>query len=216
MGNENQSSEVKTKNITFGLVVSWIVGVLLVIVGIVSLFTDTITGIFIIIAAFITFPFGNDVIKNKFKVSLSKGLRIFLVILLVVVGVSFSSGNNNLKTTDVSNNIEDNIQKPIEYIKVTALKLSEDYKANEVAADATYKGKQVEASGYINNIGKDITDTAYVSLKTDQYSIVGVQCMFEKDFEPQLVTLSKDQNITLQGEVSGKFMNVLIRGCSIK
>ncbi len=217
MNNENQSVEVKTKNITFGLVIAWILGVVFTIAGLTSLFTNVVSGILFLVMAFITLPVTDDIIKNKLKISLSKGLKIFLVIVLLAVAGSLSSKSNPTQTSSSTNNNVPvvNVPKTPE-LTVTAIKLSEDYKANEVSADAKYKGKFIEVSGVIDNIAKDIMDTPYVTLKTDTYSIVGVQCMFEKESEPQLATLSKGKSITLQGEVSGKMMNVIIRGCIIK
>ena len=217
MNNENKSVEIKTKNITFGLVVAWVLGVLFGIVGLTSLFTNVVMGILLLVMAFITLPVTDDIIKNKLKISLSRGLKIFLIIVLLAIVGGLSSKNNPTQTSSTSNSAPvETVQQPVEAIKVTAIKLSEDYKANEVSADAKYKGKFVEVSGIIDNIAKDILDTPYVTLKTDTYSIVGIQCMFDKNSESQLATLSKGQSITLQGEVSGKMMNVLIRGCIIK
>jgi hypothetical protein len=216
MENKNESVEVKTKNITFGLVVAWILGVLFAIVGLTSFSTSVVSGILFLVMAFITLPVTDDIIKNKLKISLSKGLKIFLIIVLLAIAGSLASKNSPTQTPSTSNNAPvENVQKTPE-LTVTAIKLSEDYKANEVSADAKYKGKFIEVSGVIDNIAKDIMDTPYVTLKTDTYSIVGVQCMFEKESEPQLATLSKGKSITLQGEVSGKMMNVIIRGCIIK
>lgn len=215
MINENQSSEVKTKNITFGLVISWVLGVLFGIIGVTSLFTDIVTGILFLVATVITLPITNNFIKNKLHLSLSKGLRIFLVLLLIVIAFSFSTKDKPQPSSDNGSVKTENIP-AVEAIKVSAFKLSEDYKANEVAADANYKGKLVEVTGIVDNIGKDILDTPYVSLKTGEYSIVGIQCMFEGGSEGQLASLSKGQSATLQGEVSGKMMNVIIRGCKLK
>jgi hypothetical protein len=45
---------------------------------------------------------------------------------------------------------------------LSANQLVKDYEANEVAADAKYKGLIVIVSGSIESIGKDIMDQAYV------------------------------------------------------
>lgn len=217
MNNENLSFEGKTKNITFGHVISWIIGVIFILAGIALVFKNPVTGILFLVAAFVSIPTGNTVIKNKLKISLSKGSRIFLVIVLVIIGSSMfpKSDSQIAGTSSINSDSNSQSKQPVPSIKVTAIQLSEDYKSNEVAADAQYKGKLVEVSGTVNTIGKDILDTPYVSLQTDQYSIVGVQCMFDKNSEQQLINLSKGQSISLQGEVSGKLMNVIIRGCSI-
>ena len=103
-----------------------------------------------------------------------------------------------------------------EVIKVSAVRLSEEYDANKVAADSKYKGKILEISGIIKDIGKDILDTPYVSLQGRQLSLFGVQCMFARADESKLATLSKGQSIVLQGRVEGELIgNIVVRGCSI-
>ncbi len=100
---------------------------------------------------------------------------------------------------------------------VSAIRLMNAYKENEVAADSQYKGHLVEVHGTIDTIGKDILDTPYVSLKAsyNQYDFGTVQCMFDKNSQSQLASLSKGTEITLHGRVSGKLGNVIVRDCSI-
>ena len=59
MDNNIKSSEGKTKNITLGLVVSWILGIILGGAGIVSLFSQPIVGIVLLIGAIILLPPAN-------------------------------------------------------------------------------------------------------------------------------------------------------------
>lgn len=103
---------------------------------------------------------------------------------------------------------------PLTAIKVDAKKLNADYEANEVSADQQYKGKIVEVSGTIKDIGKDILDDPYVSLESGNV-IFTVQCMFDKSDSNQLASLSKAQKINLRGKVSGKLGNVIIKDCQI-
>lgn len=98
-------------------------------------------------------------------------------------------------------------------IEVAADELFKAYQANEVAADEKYKGKVLVVSGIIENIGKDIMDTPYVSLKAGgEYSFGGVQCMFADEAKGQLANLQKDQNVKIKGKCEGKLMNVILRG----
>ena len=216
MENNNQSSEVKTKNITFGLVVSWIFGVIIGVVGIFTLFSEPIPGILFVLSALIALPPVNRVVKEKMNFSLSGGLKF--VVVLVLLGIAGSQMGDTAKTevAQTSNQEEKKIEVPVATLKVTATQISEDYKANEVAADVKYKGKTVEISGLVGDIGKDILDTPYVTFQTEQYAIVNqVQCMFSKTDEQKLTNLSKGQKITLTGEVSGKLVSVIVKGCEI-
>jgi hypothetical protein len=98
---------------------------------------------------------------------------------------------------------------------LTADQLYSEYDANQVAADAKYKGKIVLVSGSISDIGKDVTDTAYIIIGGTGM-LNGAQCMFPKGQESLIGNLSKGQQVTAKGEVSAKIGNVLIRNCSIQ
>lgn len=216
MENKNESSESKTKKITLGLVLAWIFGISVGISAIVNLTNGQfLSGILFLVATLIIFPPAYKSLENKLKISLSGGLRtaIFIILLIIVAstniesaGPSGNSNNNSVTPTSQSK----------EAIKVTAMKLISDYEANEVNADAKYKGNIVEVSGIVGAIGKDILDTPYITLKNvNEFAITDVQCMFSKENEPELSQVSKNQQITLRGEVSGKLGNVIVNNCSI-
>lgn len=143
----------------------------------------------------------------------------FWVLAVIVLFILIGSSDSPSTPTQVGNNSNINTApaaQPEEAIKITSVKLSEEYNANKVAADAKYKDKLLEVSGIIDTIGKDILDTPYVTLQGRQYSLFGLQCMFAKSDETELATLSKGQSITLQGRVSGELIgNVLAKGCRI-
>lgn len=144
----------------------------------------------------------------------TKGRKILLgFISFTIVILVFSSLSGKSENT-LTSSIEQTSTEPA--IKVTASKLASDYEANEVSADATYKGKILEVTGTIENIGKDILDTPYVALSNGvQYSFTSIQCMFDKSDQSQLTTLSKNTKITLRGKNSGKLGNIILRECSI-
>ena len=116
-------------------------------------------------------------------------------------------------TTDSDTN---RIQSQTPSYTLTADELYRDYEANEVAADATYKGRIVVVSGTVQSIGKDIMDTAYVVIGGTGI-LDGVQCMFTRDEEASVARLSVGQRVSIQGEVSGRVIgNVLIRGSRLR
>lgn len=139
------------------------------------------------------------------------------VFLLVIVISVFDDGTSSSKTSEPVKNNTDVTQtetKPkVDPIKVTADSLLKAYEANEISADAQFKGKTVEITGTIDTIGKDILNDPYVALDT-QNSIFNVQCMFDKSNSEKLVNLSKGTKITLTGVVSGKMWNIIVRQCN--
>ena len=96
---------------------------------------------------------------------------------------------------------------------VSAKKLYKDYNANEIAADEKYKGKIIEVTGVIRDIGNDIMDNAYVTLVGDQY-FGDIQCYFSE--KSVVASLSKGKRITIIGSCSGLMMNVHINNCIVK
>jgi len=106
--------------------------------------------------------------------------------------------------------------KPVSY-SLTAKQLYEDYENNEVNADIKYKGKVVIVSGVIQDIGKDIMDSAYIIFGDDKGFLDDVQCMFTSSSgNSTIAQLSKGQSVSVKREVSGKMGNVLLSKCTLK
>ncbi len=103
MNNENESS-VKTKNITVGLILGWILGVIFAITGVVMIFSKPISGLLFLIASAILLPPVNRFIKNKYNFSLSRNVKILAVLILLVIG-SIAGGKSDSEkvASDVNN-----------------------------------------------------------------------------------------------------------------
>jgi glucan phosphoethanolaminetransferase (alkaline phosphatase superfamily) len=219
MNNVNQSSEVKTKNITLGSIIAWIFGLGNALAGIGFIVSNLLVGVLYLLIAIILIPPISRGVQNKLNIRLSSGLKfVIVIVLLVIIGTNMSGSsdikNNVTSTSNVTTNQTSETSEVA--IKVTAAKIIADYKANEVSADAIYKGKLVEISGTVDAIAKDITDTPYITLSSgDPYAFEKVQCMFSNDQESELASISKGQLITLQGRVSGKLMNIVVENCKI-
>lgn len=213
--NMSEVETQKVKKITLGLVVSWIFGIVFLLAGAMTLASHVGGGILIIIAALIALPPVSKLMAEKLKFTLSGGLKFFVIIILIGFGIGLSTASQTAENSSIAPSAANN-QPAEQAIAVTASKLMADYEANEVAADAQYKNKLVTVSGSIFAIGKDVLNIPYVALNGNSPSIIfNVQCMFDKGDQAQLSTLAKDQKITLQGRVSGKLGNVLVKDCSI-
>ena len=100
-------------------------------------------------------------------------------------------------------------------LTVSAVRLYADYDSNEVAADQKYKGKTLLVSGTVNDIGKDIMGTMYVTLVG--HGVIGqVQCFFAKSHAGELAGLSKGMSVSVKGRCDGKMMNVMMKGCTLQ
>lgn len=144
-----------------------------------------------------------------------------VIIVLIVLGTIGSlskkdntSTNNNLVVNN-SNTSNNEIVPKEEVIKITAKELMSEYKANEIAADNLYKGKLLEVSGNVDNIGKDILDSPYITLKTNEMFDT-VQCMIKDSEVDKASILKEDDSIILEGKCSGGGLFLLLKDCVIK
>lgn len=140
---------------------------------------------------------------------------ILVLVILFIIGSIFGGNNGTSQVSDLRTNSNEPQKEVVAPIQITSIQLSEEYDANKVAADAKYKGKILEVTGIIDNIGKDILDDPYVVLKGTPTKLFGIQCMFKKSDEQKLINLSKGSEITLTGKVSGELIgNVILRECN--
>ncbi|NCS99891.1 hypothetical protein GW765_02825, partial [Candidatus Parcubacteria bacterium] len=79
-----------SKKFTLSNILGWIVGVVILIIGLISITKDPISGIMFVIASLLLVPPAYKFLSKKFNIDLSKGLRIFIFLTLVVLGVTFT------------------------------------------------------------------------------------------------------------------------------
>ena len=127
-------------------------------------------------------------------------------------GSSTSSPSTSSPSDTASSSTSDTPAAPAA-ISVSASELSAAYNANEVSADDKYKDKLLAVSGTVDSIGKDITDTPYITLSASG-DLLGVQCMFDDQYKGSLAQLQKGQHVTIHGTCKGKTLNVLLADCT--
>lgn len=113
----------------------------------------------------------------------------------------------------------------VSFIRISAEEVWEEYDANEVAADAKYKGKILVVTGVVTEVGKEIIfGTPYVALAGksngwfgDTYLGGTVHCSFSKSDEAALSALSKRDYVCVAGVCTGKFiLFVQLKPCVIR
>lgn len=85
-------------------------------------------------------------------------------------------------------------------LAVTAIALYEAYDANEVSADAKYKGKKLAVTGEVKDVEKTFGNV-YVNLTGNEF-LGQVTCKLES--EADAAKLTKGQTVTLVGTGDGK------------
>jgi hypothetical protein len=135
------------------------------------------------------------------------GIGILVLIFLGVIFGESGTSENPAKNGSSSNSVQPD-KKQVEVIEVTSIKLYREYEQNEISADNKYKGNFVKVTGIIDDIGKDILDSMYITLKGSEF-IGGVQVFFEDEDNGVVATLSKNTRVTVVCKVDGLMMNVL-------
>lgn len=88
-------------------------------------------------------------------------------------------------------------------VTVGAMKLWQDYEANEVSADMRYKNKWLLVSGEIDAIDKDFSGKPYLYLKSPSL-IMRVPIRFQADENTLISTLQKGQSFTALCKCQGR------------
>lgn len=88
--------------------------------------------------------------------------------------------------------------------------LVREYDGNEVAADMRYKGKRLQLSGVVDDIGKDFMGTIYVTLMSS-HDFRSVQIYFSDAHANRVANLRQGSQITVVGKCTGLMGNVHIK-----
>jgi len=143
---------------------------------------------------------------------MNSNIKSFASVLIILVFTLMG-----IASTEEEDEIEKDIVNTTPDFELSASKLSSDYQDNEIAADEKYKHKIILVTGYIDDIGKDITDSIYVTLSDGkEYSFSGVQCFFSDSQTSAAAKLKKGQKVSIKGKCDGLMMNVLLRGCTLQ
>lgn len=134
---------------------------------------------------------------------------IIIAVILVLAGIG-SAMSKKEKEQDAI--VRDKAAK--EAIEVGVGDIFQNYKQNEVGADAKYKGKWLKVKGKISKIGKDITDDAYILFDVSD-SLFGVRAAFEKENQGDLTDLAPGQTVVLVCQGEGKFGDVMLKKCGL-
>lgn len=140
------------------------------------------------------------------------GIVFLFLFVIGLIGSAFDSDDSSTSTSSKTNTTADT-PSPEKIEEISALDLANFYSENEVAADKYYKGKKLIVSGTIADIGKDILDNAYITLRANSEGFRDVQCSF-KD-QNVVAELRKGQQVRVKGKCDGLMMNVQLDRCEL-
>jgi len=83
-----------SKRISVGLILSWIFGVLFALIGIVSVFSEPIPGLVMLVMAAVLLPPVTKLVDQKWKFHLSGGMKIVVIIIgFIIFGATIDTSN---------------------------------------------------------------------------------------------------------------------------
>ena len=154
-----------------------------------------------------------------------KGLIITLVVIAVlvvlyIIGTLTGATHKEEEQPSASPESAAPSQEALEpSVQISAPDLVAAYQENEVSADAEYKDKVVEVTGFVGSVGKDVIDDVYVTVNDGgEYTIISVQCYFEDEAQiAKTAELSEGDEVSIIGTCDGQAgVNVILRDCIIK
>ena len=118
---------------------------------------------------------------------------------------------------------------PESIISISIRDLIVEYVDNELRANAQYKGKLLETSGYIEEFDTTWDDRNYVELShidvydrrgltnwASEYRFVSLRCIFSETEAHKFLDLSKNDNITVIGRNEGEeYGDIILENCRL-
>jgi hypothetical protein len=99
---------------------------------------------------------------------------------------------------------------------LTADELGAAYGANEISADAQYKGHVVRVTGQAGDISKDWFGNPYIMLETEDLDSPSIRCMLADGQASRASTIQRGDTVTLVGTVDGMFVKLDMTGCTLE
>jgi hypothetical protein len=94
---------------------------------------------------------------------------------------------------------------PSPLVEVAARQYFNDYQANEVSADARYRGKRLRVTGRVSEIRRDMFDNIVLELRTSN-RFMGVNVHLDDSQTARAAQVSRGQDIAVVGEGGGMIM----------
>jgi hypothetical protein len=140
------------------------------------------------------------------------------IVLICILATAFPDDNSSSAVaagTNVASKLPSSNSSKDSVMKVDCNVLYKDYKDNPIKADSKYRDKELQLTGTIGSIDRDIGQSPYIVFDLDEYGTESIKMSFDDD--KIVASLKKGQKITVRGTCGGTFTNTLIvlNNCSI-
>jgi len=130
----------QSKKITIGLILSWVFGVLFALTGIVSVFSEPIPGLIMLVMAAVLLPPVNKLVDEKWKIHLSGGVKI----VVIIVGFIIFGSTIDTSETEKQQNNQPQVQQEQEQSVSNTKQQKDEVKPTEEQPKTTNNEKPVE------------------------------------------------------------------------
>ncbi|HLC61725.1 MAG TPA: hypothetical protein VJI52_01775 [Candidatus Nanoarchaeia archaeon] len=197
----NEKKEVR--KITLGLILSWIFGVLFIILGMAVISEGSyFIGILIILFSAMIIPYFNKVIAQKFNYEISGGIKFALVILILIL-IGFGMKNGITDTNKSSGTVTDKttqLDNPKEGVVPNNTQVSKPkISCPDIVQTTTYEFKW----------GESIQGNKHLYLYADFLKNVRFTNSWELSNLPSSSEFSRDSFVCEKGSKSGESINKL-------
>lgn len=144
-----------------------------------------------------TCPHCGAAVQSGSRIGWAVGIGIVMFIFMMGMVISNSSSSPEAPKSSPSP------------ISITAEELHKHYEINEIAADKKYKGKLLEVTGTIRNIGKALGDP-YVNLATGPFTHQIMVNFPDKVYDDKLATYTMGTKIIVTGTCKGKTLGMIM------
>ena len=111
--------------------------------------------------------------------------------------------------------IENELMEDREILTISAAKLVDAFKANELKSNKQYKDKEIIVTGIITHISVNF-GVVSIGIKGDDFGIQQVSALINKEEEDKAIELIKGQNVKIKGICDGfNFMSVVLKNAVI-
>ena len=122
-----------------------------------------------------------------------------------------TSGGGGLSGT-IPARFRDDLNEANFAFNVSAVDMMAEWYKNKVRWHANYMDKTGKVTGIINDIGMNVFDEPYLTLKTDD-AVWEIRCTFENPADIQ--DLEKGQSVSVEGEVWSDLGDISLKNCKL-
>ncbi len=167
----------KKKNVTVGLIFSWIFGVMFMLSGLgLLMISSYISGILVMIGSAVIIPYSRKMISNKLNMEFSKGIIILIaIVVFVIFTIAVPNENSDVEQEVVEEQTTDENDLDVEEVVVEETEEEEQiYSLGEVVETNYFEWKFL---GYYTTdaIGEEIFGTFYGEEAGGEFIVISVE-----------------------------------------